>query len=427
MLGSESKLTKNRAWFWPIYILLLLSVTLLGTEVIASFFVPPWPAREVRPISVELSQGSVAASILGSRGLLPTYNDWGMRDRPRSFVRPPDVHFRSVLVGDSFLEGPYVPAPLPTLIERRWVEQGRLDLEAINLGVSATGPRQYYYRTKHFGIRLQPDVVMLFVYSGNDFISKSLGDFEVPALAEELPVPSILGAVAPRTTWLIVNRLGLSEIGRNNKDIPGEFEKLNEWANLPASERMERVVSHMKKYYFPTMREDTIREVLSRGDGRLWTAVQDRGEFVAGWLLYSVIDWETGQWDVPSDAEEAHQMVDVPTIEATLSWLVGAGQIAKANSAQFVVALVPVGLVDPKYVDFWRPWPRYFSYNLSSDARHKRLSAALRQQRIRLIDLREDLDGVSGTYRLTDGHWTELGTQIVADRVSRELLNSSAR
>ena len=37
-------------------------------------------------------------------------------------------------------------------------------------------------------------------------------------------------------------------------------------------------------------------------------------------------------------------------------------------------------------------------------------------------ELRDDLGGVAGTYRLTDGHWTELGTEIVADRLSRQLL-----
>ena len=37
------------------------------------------------------------------------------------------------------------------------------------------------------------------------------------------------------------------------------------------------------------------------------------------------------------------------------------------------------------------------------------------------FDLRDELDGIPGTYRLTDGHWTERGTEIVAARVAREL------
>jgi hypothetical protein len=59
---------------------------------------------------------------------------------------------------------------------------------------------------------------------------------------------------------------------------------------------------------------------------------------------------------------------------------------------------------------------------MSADARHRRLAMALRQRGMHLIDLRETLNGVRDTYRVTDGHWTLLGTRIVAERVSNELL-----
>jgi len=117
-------------------------------------------------------------------------------------------------------------------------------------------------------------------------------------------------------------------------------------------------------------------------------------------------------------------MIDRTVVDQTLSWLVGAEALAKAHGAKLFVALAPVGTVDPDYVTFWKPWPKYFSYQLSADARHKRLAAALRQRGMQVIDLREALDGVRGTYRLTDGHWTELGTGIVAERVARALLPS---
>ena len=42
------------------------------------------------------------------------------------------------------------------------------------------------------------------------------------------------------------------------------------------------------------------------------------------------------------------------------------------------------------------------------------LAKALRQEGLQVIDLRDDLNGVRGTYRLTDGHWTKLGTEIIA-------------
>jgi hypothetical protein len=124
---------------------------------------------------------------------------------------------------------------------------------------------------------------------------------------------------------------------------------------------------------------------------------------VAGWLVSGIIDWETGTWPTPHDAQEADRMIDPTVVDQTLSWLVGAEDLAKAHGAKLFVALAPVGMGDPDYVAFWKPWPRYLSYQLSADARHRRLAAAL---------------------RLTDGHWTDLGTQIAADRVARALLPS---
>jgi hypothetical protein len=418
----------RKFWFWPIYIVLLMGVTLAGTEFIASFLAPPWPARDIRPISAEALGINVAGMFKDSPELIPLYNDWGARDRPRTLARPVNVRFRSILIGDSFLEGYYVPWPLSVLIERRWAEKGRADAEAINLGVAATGPRQYYYRIKRVALEMQPDAIVVFVYAGNDFIQRRFDDFALPALAEELPVPSVLGTIAPRTDWLVSNRFGLSELGRGNKDIPGETALLNEWAEKPTPELTERVARHMHEYYYPKTSVDAIREILSRGGDRFRTAVDrqrkaDR-EHLAGWLLSGLIDWETGQWPVPRDAQEADRLVDTAAVDATLSWLVAAEVLAKAKGVKLIVALAPVGVVDPSYVAFWQPWPRYFSYQWSADARHRRLAAELRQRGMNIVDLRDDLEGVRGTYRLTDGHWTELGTRIAADRVSRALLPS---
>ena len=418
----------RKFWFWPIYIVLLMGATLAGTEFIASFLVPPWPARDIRPISAEALGAGVAKMFKDSPELIPLYNDWGVRDRPRTFARPLNVRFRSILIGDSFLEGYYVPWPLSVLIERRWTEKGRPDAEAINLGVAATGPRQYYYRIKRVALEMQPDAIVMFIYAGNDFIERRLDDFVLPALAEELPVPSILGTIAPRTDWLLSNRLGLSEVGRGNKEVPGETALLAEWAAQPTPELTERVAQHMHQYYYPQTSVDTIREILSRGGDRFRTATDKKRtidrEFVMGWLLSGIVDWETGQWVMPRDAGEADRLVEPATIDATLGWVAGAERLAKDHGVQLFVALAPVGVVDPDYVEFWRPWPKYFSYQLGADARHRHLAAALRQHGMNVIDLREDLDGVHGTYRLTDGHWTELGTKIVADRVSRALLPS---
>lgn len=400
-----------RRLFWPVYIGLLLAVTWLGSEAVSSFFVPSWPARAVRPVTATSTPDV-------------TYNDWALRDRPRTFAWPPGVRFRSVLVGDSFLEGLFLRAPLSALVEHDLAEAGHADMETINFGVSATGPPQYYYRLEEVALALKPDVVVMTVYAGNDFVSTPFGNWLIPSIAE-LPLPSLLGEVAPRTTWLAVNRLDLSEFARGNRHIENEYELLNQWVDLPAAERLDRYVGHLHQHYFPRLSPDVIREILARDGGHFWTAFSKREEgreFVMGWLLNNLIDWETGNWQMPRDAEEADRLNGTSMVDETLSWLVAAERLAKRHGTKLIVCLVPVGTVDPAYVEFWHSWPKYFSYSLSADARHQRLVGALRRTGIQFIDLRDDLKGVAGTYRLTDGHWTERGTELVANRVSKELL-----
>ena len=70
---------KAHRFFWPLYLVLLIAATVAGSEAIASFIVPSWPARDMRPIEIAASSPDVI------------YNDWALRDRPRSFDRPPNV------------------------------------------------------------------------------------------------------------------------------------------------------------------------------------------------------------------------------------------------------------------------------------------------------------------------------------------------
>src|ERR1043165_8770953 len=106
----------------------MIAAAIAGSEAIASFIVPSWPARDLRPIEVSPSPDVI-------------YNEWALRDRPRSFDRPPGVRFRSLLVGDSNLEGVFLRAPLSSFVEQRLAAAGQTDSEAINFGVSATGAR----------------------------------------------------------------------------------------------------------------------------------------------------------------------------------------------------------------------------------------------------------------------------------------------
>ena len=91
------------------------------------------------------------------------------------------------------------------------------------------------------------------------------------------------------------------------------------------------------------------------------------------------------------------------------------------RACRLLVFFAPVGSVDPDYADFWSPWPRAYSWNYLCDEWTSRLAAALARDGIRTVDLRDNLRGVRGTYRKLDGHWSQKGEAIVADRVALEL------
>jgi hypothetical protein len=263
-----------------------------------------------------------------------TYNSWGLRDRERSLSKPPGIDFRALLVGDSFTEGIMVNQTIGQRIEALWSKAGRPNLEAVNLGVAATDPVHYYYRIKNVGLQLHPDAIVLHFFSGNDFVSEGLSPFRIAPLIAERPEPSWLGAVAPRLTWLVDNRLSLTELGNaNNTD---EFTIVNDALKKPPSERLKTLVQYVKHYAYPDLDEATIGEVLSRGGDNFWDAFTPRTrdqETMAGWLLKIMVGWETGMSSSLSSDEEALRTVDRGSLAATLSWLKGAADLARDRSS----------------------------------------------------------------------------------------------
>jgi hypothetical protein len=403
----------------------IAAATLGCLEFVASFYAPPWPIYLLRASATVPGRQKVLPGMATSADEVPFFNSWGERDRERSLARPPGEKFRAVLVGDSLLEGSFIKKPLSQYIEEDWERGGLAQMEAINLGIAATSPIQYYYRTERLALGLNPDVVLLTFGSGNDFVDEAFGAHIFPPFIAELPEPSILGWVAPKLTWVLIDRLHLSELNANIKKIPDDLALLNDAVDKPPGERMEILVGHMKKYYFPGLSEATIREILSRGDEKFWNAFSSKSsnrQFLMGWMLYGLIDWETGAWPVPKDSMDADRMLDMDKIEKTLSWLTATRQLVEKSGAKFVVGLAPTGIVDPDFVTFWEPWPRLRSFSVTQDARHRMLATLLERDGFNVVDLRKDLIGVRGTYRVADQHWNEKGHEIVAERLAKELL-----
>jgi hypothetical protein len=346
-----------------------------------------------------------------------------MRDEERTIDKP-EGRFRAVFVGDSFVESRFTPRSVPAAVEARLHDRWP-SLEAVNLAVGATDPRSYYYRIRDVGMALHPDALLLFIYAGNDFMLPSQGYSAWPKFIDESAGGSLVGLVMPRTNWLLVNRLDLAAFFRSRAKAPPNDElKLYEAVTSGPAERLRRTVEYVRTYHFPDLSEERVSDVLGRGDQRflaLATPHEGEQEYLLDWMFDSLMSWETGSFEVPARRDDAARFAGNGEVDATLSWIKATADVANGSGVPLLVFLAPVGLVDPQYVDFWKPWPRAFSWNYICDEWQTRLAAALLRQNIPYVDLRTDLAGVPETYRKLDGHWSHKGEAIVADRVAAEL------
>jgi hypothetical protein len=402
---------RKRFFFGIAFSALLAAVTLVGIEIMAGYFAPSWPQRAMRSAPATPGNGT---------------NSWGMNDRERSIAKPAGVRFRSVFVGDSFVDLRFNDQTLPEAVENLAQEAAIKGLEAVNLGVVATDPRSYYYRTRDVALSISPDAILLFFFSGNDFIDEGFHDHWLLPLVNESPGGSMLGRIMPRTDWAIVNGFDLSDFFRGNRLIPNERAILNSIVDEPPAERIADLVRHMHKYYFPDLGKERLSEILSRGGDRFWTAFRPRSqdrEYLDGWLPHAMINSELIDDPVRKirTIADASAMHSEPMIKATVSWLVATKRLADARGIPFRVFVIPPGSVAPDFVDYWKPWPRFFAWYLLCDVRHQRLVQELASAGVQAVDLHPLLAGVPGTYRLSDGHWTEKGILMVAHRVLAEV------
>lgn len=94
-------------------------------------------------------------------------NSQGFKNR--EFTKKENSTYRILGIGDSFVYGvvPHKNNYL-TLLESQ-LREDRFNVEVLNMGIPSTGPKQYFELLLREGLTLQPDMVLLFFFVGNDF------------------------------------------------------------------------------------------------------------------------------------------------------------------------------------------------------------------------------------------------------------------
>ena len=78
----------KRRVFGLVFGVILLAVTLVGIEVLASYFVPPWPARALNPREPLRAARELAVPFRSAPWLADLDSSWGVRDAERTIAKP---------------------------------------------------------------------------------------------------------------------------------------------------------------------------------------------------------------------------------------------------------------------------------------------------------------------------------------------------
>lgn len=116
-------------------------------------------------------------TIVGKVVLDEKLNSQGFRDREHTYNKGKGI-FRIAVLGDSFCEQLEMPLKqlFPSVLERKLNSDSEVSkpIEIINLGIGGFGTAQEYLTLKHYGLKYQPDFVILEFFIGNDFEDNSL-------------------------------------------------------------------------------------------------------------------------------------------------------------------------------------------------------------------------------------------------------------
>ncbi|MGQ0811536.1 MAG: SGNH/GDSL hydrolase family protein [Nitrospiraceae bacterium] len=160
--------------------LINLAVLFVGTVV--ALVLAEILARALHPLStVEYRMDSEVGPLLAPRQMTRWVNEdydaaivtnsAGFHDVEHTLDKPPNV-YRIAVLGDSYIEALQLP------IDQGFVQQlehtisgwsARKRVEVINLGVSGSGPAQYYRILEKKGLAYKPDLVVMAVFPDNDF------------------------------------------------------------------------------------------------------------------------------------------------------------------------------------------------------------------------------------------------------------------
>lgn len=340
------------------------------------------------------------------------FNSAGFLDRERHFKKP-DNCVRVLFIGDSFLE--IWGSSIVPVCEELVSSQVNKNIEFINMGESNTDPVDYYWTLKKAGIRLAPDLIIIFVTETNDFSA----DLKFRSIIYIAPNPrqTIFFRFFPRSAALIklLYRKSAHFTARRNISYLKNKPWLgSEWTGLSDEAKESKLTELISKHAgVSAVRANEYVKGLS-SDTKSFVF---RGRYLPGYYFNHIVDAVFHERRLKRDLKAEYTAWCIMQMKKLL--------LQKGCNAGIKVFFIPAAeKADP---DFLKAFQGLFKTKdlpfgpLLDEAEYGYFSKTLMAADIQVFNLTEALKGVRGSYTL-DGHWSELGMGLVSQYVSEKLI-----
>jgi len=390
---------------------------LLCEEIVRQLFIIPNNIAAYYPLGPSVTNSYIRAT-QKEYDIEMRYNAYGFRDSQDGFTpRKSDKEVRILFVGDSFTEGVgvKVESRFSNLLFGRLAAEGVRHLKTMNIGQLATNPQTYIGNLTSFGFALDPDVVVMSIYIGNDFmggrsvITGNPKDFTITQKIDNTNKPSL-----PNHLMLGYIRKLISSLYDDHSRIVRKAEGAQLWdvyfhkhinrdfflSNLNVSGKQFDEIS---KTMNPDLVEDAIHGIINPG-----YFIQS---FNARLSPHSGTDMNKTPYYTREDVDNIIRLIVV------------SNELASMQGAGFVVLIIP---------DIYEVFPMIYSQVLTDyfgfqntppqlaqlDTIRKKLVTQMRQHHIPSVDIYSALKSSPVMpYFLYDGHLNEAGHKIAADQL----------
>ena len=311
-------------------------------------------------------------------------NSQGFHDVAHTYTKARDT-YRVVVLGDSFIEALQVP------IERGFTQQlqsqiqewaGNRRIEIINLGISGTGPAQYYRVLETKGLQYHPDLVLMAVLPDNDF-----RDSYQP-----------LGGSAFKPYYRIMEDGSLIL-------IPPQF------SNLVSGTRLLLQRSALLQIVRKAVARMPIEELFTR----IGLLTANEGRALPEFPTTVPRDWLVYMNELPRAWEEAYQM--------TFRMITETARLAERNQSKFLVMTIgsPAAIED-RWQEALAPFPDAHNFRWDFDRPFRALTEWGSTEKFDVLDLRgafrRDFAAFKQSHSwIHDGHWNVRGHRLAANVV----------